>query len=157
MKIDNEPIAAKVRLYYMAIPLIITLATGSVYLIAGIREFIWLIIGVSLLAVVFIIMAVLRFQYVVIFASPEKLTIRFKNLSPFKTANHAIEMKANEFAGYEFTNSLAGIRKNLVVFKSTPGGKAKFPLVSMNLLKPEEIDKLKRSFEILLALKRTQS
>ena len=157
MKIDNEPIAAKVKLIYMAIPLVIVLATGSTYLIAGVREIMWLFIGVGLLILFFIIMALLKLQYVVLFVSPDKIVLRYKSLSPFRTPNNSIEIKSPEFAGYEFASALGGLQKNLIVYKTTPGGKAKFPKVGIGLISIAEKEKIKRAFDLLISLNTAKS
>jgi hypothetical protein len=157
MKIDNEPLAAKVRLLYMGIPLIIVIVTGAFYLVGNSRDFKWLVIGASALLVFFIFMALFSFNYVSLFVGPEKIVMRYKSLSPLRTPNNAIEIKSKEFAGYEINRSLAGIRKNIILYKMTPGGKAKFPKVAINLLSSSEVEKAKQALDLVMTLQKEKS
>lgn len=157
MKIDNEPTAANVRLLYMGLPLIIVIITASLYLVGNSRDFKWAVIGFSCLVAFFSFMAILHFNYIHLFVGPEKIVLRYKTLSPLRTSNNSIEIKSGEFAGYELTNALGGIQKNLTLFKTTPGGKAKFPKVRINLISESDINKIKQAFDLVLALQNKQS
>lgn len=137
---------------YAFIPALIVLVVASFYLIGLTRSLLLAGVGIAALAVYVAVAIVLHNNYVLIFIGPDKVVVRYKALWPIVTENNSIEINTEDFAGYEITKTT--FRTNLVLYKNTVGGKAKYPDVCINLLADEQIDKVKRSFAILETVKR---
>lgn len=151
MKIDNANVASQVRMAYIFIPAFIVLLVASIYLIGLSSSIIWVIIGLGLLLIYVSVVLIYNHHYILIFVGPDIVMIRYKALwPPTRTANNSIEIKPEDFAGYKITEGR--FRTNLVVYKQTPGGKAKYSEVCINLLNKEQIEKLKRSFALLTTI-----
>gem|GEM_PF-1776880 len=152
MKIDNRNTASQVRLLYAVIPAVVALSVTLIYLLEVASGMLPVLIGAGVLLLYVTFAVVMHYNYVMIFVGPDKITIRYKALWPVRTDNNYIEINTIDFAGYEITES--GCRTNLVVYKNTPGGKAKYPEVCINLIGSEDIEKLKRSFALLETIKK---
>lgn len=147
MKIDNGDKASQVRMAYAIVPSFIVLLVASVYLTNLTSNLIWAGVGLAALAIYVAVAVVYHNNYVLIFIGPDKVEVRYKALWPINTENNAIVVKSEDFAGYEIVKTF--FRTNLVIYKNTIGGKAKYPEVCINLLSSDQIEKIKRSFAIL--------
>ncbi len=152
MKIDNGKSASKVRIAYVVVPSIIVLTVGIIYLTLSIGNLKPAAVGVVLLGLYAVFALIFHFNYVIIFVGPDKVMVRYKALFPINTPNNSIEINTADYAGYEIVKKR--FRTNLILYRHTPGGKAKYPEVCINLLSTEQIDKLKRSFAILETIKK---
>lgn len=151
-KIDNSSKASQVRMAYAFIPAFIVLAVFAIYWFE-LTDSLWLAgVGIVALALYVLVAVLLHNNYVLVFIGPDKVIVRYKALWPIRTDNNSIEIPATDFAGYEINKTK--LRTNLILYKNTPGGKAKYPEVCINLLSSEQIDKIKRSFAILETVKR---
>ncbi len=154
MKIENKNTASQVRLLYALIPAIIVLTVAAIYLLNVATGFAPILTGACLLAIYAIFAITMNYHYIMIFIGPDKILVRFKALWPIRTDNNSFEINTTDFAGYEIIKT--PFRNNLVIFKNTPGGKAEYPKVNINLLDNESVEKMKRAFALLETIKKTQ-
>lgn len=152
MKIDNAQKASQVRMAYAFIPAFIVLAVFAIYWFGLTDSLLLAGVGIVALALYVLVAVLLHNNYVLIFIGPDKVIVRYKALWPINTENNSIEIKTEDFAGYDI--SKIRFRTILTVYKNTPGGRAKYPDVCINLLSDEQIEKVKRSFAILETVKR---
>jgi low affinity Fe/Cu permease len=155
MHIDNSKRASKIKLVGMIVPLIVVFAVALTYLLTDVRDLKYVIIAVSVLAVYFTIMALLRLNYVVFYAGPDKIQIRYKTLLPFKSPNNSVQIKASNFHHYEMKNYLGGIIKKMTLFQNTPGGIGKYPSIGVSAMKNVQIEQMKKALDLILSLKKT--
>lgn len=152
MKIDNKNIASQVRLLYAVIPAVVVLSVALIYLLDVASGIIPVIVGGGALVAYVGFAMLMHYNYIMVFVSPEKVIIRYKALWPIRTDNNSIEINAVDFAGYTIQKS--GLQTHLTIFKNTPGGKAEYPKICINLLNNEDVDKMKRSFALLETIKK---
>lgn len=152
MEINNANKASQVRLAYGFVPILVVLSVAVIYWGNFSTNLAWLIGGIVILAIYVAVAVIFGNNFVIIFVGPDKVIVRYKALWPVRTENNSIEIDASDFAGYEITKTR--FRTNLIVFKNTPGGVAKYPNVCINLLDDEQIEKIKRAFAILETIKK---
>lgn len=154
MKIDNKNTASQVRMLYALIPAVIVLTVATIYLLNVATGFAPILVGACLLAIYITFAITMNYHYVMIFIGPDKILVRFKALWPIRTDNNYIEIETTDFAGYEIIKTR--FRNNLIIFRNTPGGKAEYPKVNINLINNEDIEKIKRAFALLETIKKAQ-
>jgi hypothetical protein len=67
-----------------------------------------------------------------------KLVFRFYSLSSLFKRPNSIEIKKNEFHKFQIENKLLGFRQYLLLYQQMPGGIAKYPPISISLLRKSE-------------------
>ena len=122
MKLDNAKRAGIIKLIYMLVPLLMVFSAALVYLYFDVKDLRYMVYAFVGLLLFFLAMSVLKFNYIVFYAGPDKITIRFKALSPFNTPSNSVQIKVDEFKSYEIKSSIFGIKKahknnrNIVAF-----------------------------------------
>jgi uncharacterized membrane protein YdbT with pleckstrin-like domain len=152
MKLDNAKLAKKIRLIYMLIPLLIVAASALAYMYFDIKDLRYMVFAFILLLLFFIIMSIIRYNYIIYYAGPDKITIRYKSLSPLNTPSNSIQIKALELVNYKIKTALFGMRKVLYLYQQTSGGLAKYPGIGLSALKNKDIDIIKKSLDLILAI-----
>lgn len=155
MKIDNKNMASQVRLMYAVVPAVVVLSLVAIYLLDLASNLLPAVLGGCVLAVYVAFALLMQYNYIMIFVAPDKVTVKYKALWPIRTPNNYIEIKAEDFAGYEINKSF--LRTNLTIYKNTVGGKAKYPQICINLISKEDIERLKRSFALLETIQKRDS
>lgn len=74
-----------------------------------------------------------------------KIILRSYQLNMFNTSKNSYEIPKAEFNGYTISTRFRGIRKNLILYRKHQGKTVKYPPVSLSLLTPLELNKLKNS------------
>ncbi|HCY01111.1 MAG TPA: hypothetical protein DG754_13310 [Bacteroidales bacterium] len=72
-----------------------------------------------------------------------KIILRSYQLNMFNTSKNSYEIPKSEFKGYSISSRFMGIRKDLTLFRKHQGKTVKYPPVSISLLSPIELNKLK--------------
>ena len=152
MKLDNAKRAGIIKLIYMLVPLLVVFSAALVYLYFDAKDLRYMVYAFVVLLLFFLIMAVLKFNYIIFYAGPDKITIRFKALSPFNTPSNSVQIKVGEFKSYEIKSSIFGIKKLLFLYQQTPSGLAKYPAIGLSALNGDEIDKITKAFELILTM-----
>lgn len=157
MKLDNKSRAGRIKLFYMLIPFLIVTSAALIYLVGDSKDFIWAVLGGVTLLVFFVLMFVFKFYYIIFYAGPDKVQLKYKSMSPFPSQNSSVQIKSEQFHDYKITHSLLGIKKNIVLFLNTPGGVAAFPKISISALKKEEIDKIAKALDLIKQLNKSKT
>lgn len=105
-----------------------------------------LALAISILYVIYNVISLIKnFNYFSFSEGPEHLMFRFVSMSPFDSKKRAIKIDKNDFAGFEFNESLLGFRKNLVLSIHTKNGVAHYPPISISALSQKHKNNLKQS------------
>lgn len=74
-----------------------------------------------------------------------KIILRSYQLNMFNTSKNSYEIPKSEFKGYSISSRFMGIRKNIILYRKHQGKTVKYPPVSISLLTPLELNKLKNA------------
>jgi hypothetical protein len=157
MNIDNKKRASKIKLVYMAVPLMLVLITGSIYLFGHVRNLGWLFLATALFVAYFFVMAYFKYNYISFYAGPDKIRLRYKSLSPFPGNNNSIQIPIELFHDYQLILALKGYKKGLVLFQKSPGGIARYQMVSLSALSGAEVNQLVKALELAKALAKARN
>lgn len=157
MKLDNARRAGFIKLMYMLIPLLVLVAASIVYLLFEVKDLRYMGLAFVVLVLFFLVMSIFKFNYIVFYAGPDKIQIRFKTLTPFNSPNNSVQIKAENFRNYEIVEKIGGAKKMLFLFQETQSGMAKYPGIGISALKNDEIDKIKKSFDLILTLNKSSN
>jgi hypothetical protein len=152
MELENTKKASKIRTVYMLIPLLAVAFVASTYLFTDVKDLKYILITFIFLVVYFVLMAIPGLYFVSFYAGPDKIRIRYKSLAPFRTSNNSILIKSENFRKYEIKTSLLGLKKTLTLFQETPGGLARFPIVSLTAMRAEDREKISKALDLILAI-----
>ena len=153
MKLDNAKRAGKIRLLFMVIPMVLIVSTAVIYLIGEVRHSGWLIGAGALLFLFFLVLGVFRFNYISFYVGPDKLVLKFKSLSPILSTNQSIQIRAEYFHHYELVRKLGGRKKILYLFQDSAGSVAKYQGVGVTLLNDDELSKLTKALDLVMAIR----
>lgn len=157
MKLDNAKRAGYIKLVYMAVPLVIVVSAALTYLFFDVKDLRYIILGIVLVVLFFLVMSIFKFTYIVFYAGPDKVQIRFKKLSAFNTPNSSVKILAENFRNYEITKSLKGMRTMLYLYQETPSGLAKYPGIGLTALNATDVDKIRKALELILAMNKSKN
>lgn len=153
MKIDNAPRARKIRFVYLIVPILTAFIVTLIYFVFFIESVLYLIFALVGLVAFFTYMGLFQYRYIIFYAEADRLLIGYKRLSPFPSLNNRIEIKTQWFSGYELVETKRGFKK-LILSQSTPNGLAKYNPISLSALTPEQIDKICKAMDLMLAIKK---
>jgi hypothetical protein len=71
-----------------------------------------------------------------------KIIIRYYSLKPLSSDQNSLEIAKPDFHKYEIKNTMGGLRKYLVVYQRTARGIAKYPPISISILKKKDVSQL---------------
>ncbi|MDD2197908.1 MAG: hypothetical protein PHW91_12060 [Bacteroidales bacterium] len=74
-----------------------------------------------------------------------KIILRSYQLNMFNTSKNSYEIPKSQFMGYSTTTRFMGIRKDIILYRKHQGKTVKYPPVSISLLTPPELKKLKNA------------
>ncbi len=145
MFIENKKQAALGRLLFLLIPLLfINIVAVLVFL--GLQSD---VIVLGALTVIFIFClwfaGNLGFNYLYISFENEMLVIKYFSVSPVSGKHKMIEIPLQSLYKYEIETSIYGLRKDLILFRRTPKGIAKYPPVSITLLSDKDLAMLQKA------------
>ena len=156
MKLDNARRAGWIKFIYMLIPLIVLIAASAIYLFWDVKDLRYMAAAFVLLVLFFFSMSVFKFNYIVFYAGPDNIRIRFKKLTPFNSPNSSVQIKVENFKNYEIKTSLFGIRKVMFLYQKTASGLAKYPGIGFSALNSNEIAQIKKAFDLILVLNKSK-
>jgi hypothetical protein len=78
-----------------------------------------------------------------------KLIIRYYSLKPLSSEQNSLELNKTDFQKFEMIDKLWGLQKYLIVYQRTSQGIAKYPPISISILKKTDRDKLVRELSRL--------
>ena len=74
-----------------------------------------------------------------------KLVFRYYSVASLVKKPNTIEIKKNEFSKFQIEKGLLGLRKYLILYQNTPKGVAKYPPISISMLKKAQEKDLSES------------
>lgn len=77
-----------------------------------------------------------------------KLVFRYYSLAPLSKRLHSVEIPKDSFYKFEIVNKLLGLRKYVILYQKTPQGIAKYPRISISLIKSRESKNLEASLSM---------
>lgn len=157
MKLDNAKRAGYIKLIYMAVPLIIVVSAALTYLFFDVKDLRYIIMAIVAVALFFLIMSLFKFTYIVFYAGPDKIQIRFKKLSAFNTPNSSVKILAENLRNYEVVSSFKGMRTILYLYQETPSGLAKYPGIGITALKKDDVEKIRKALELIIAINKSKT
>lgn len=152
MQIDNKDKAGKIKLIYLIFPFVLVIGTALFFLLSEKVDFWYIGFPLVLLVSYFIIMGLFKYNYVSYYAGPDKIRIRYKSLSPFKSPNKSIQIKSSTLHSFEVLRSKKGAAKKLVIYQNSQSGLAKYPSISLTAVDESDVEKISKSLQLILAM-----
>jgi len=126
--------------------ILLILITATVFLIFDLYQESYLgingvecIVLLSSIWILYLIWGIVRdYTYFYYMDQGLKLVFRYYSIASFIRNPNSIEIKKNEFLKFEVEKRLFGLRKYLIIYQKTPKGVAKYPPISISLLKKSE-------------------
>lgn len=142
MFIENKKQAALGRLLFLLIPLLFIIIV-AVLMFLGIQSDIIVLGALTVIFIFFLWFAGnLGLNYLYISFENEMLVIKYFSVSPVSGKHKMIEIPWQSLYKYEIETSIYGLRKDLILFRRTPKGIAKYPPVSITLLSDKDLTML---------------
>ena len=105
-----------------------------------------LAVAISVLYVIYNVISLIKnYNYFSFREDQDYFMFRFVSMSPFDSKKRAIKINKNDFAGFDFKESLLGSRKNLILSIQTKNGVANYPPISISALSQKHKNMLKQS------------
>jgi hypothetical protein len=73
-----------------------------------------------------------------------KIIMRYYSLRPLSNDQNSLEVSKQEFQKFEIKKMLGGFRKYLIIYQRTAKGIAKYPPISISILKKKDVEQLTR-------------
>lgn len=157
MQIDNKEKAVKIKLIYLLFPFIIVIGTALFFLLSVKVNFWYMALSLIILIAYFIFMGQFNYNYVSFYAGYDKIRIRYKSLSPFKSPNKSIRIAANTLHSFEIKKTKKGRAKKLILYQNSPGGLAKYPSVSVSAVSTVDVQKIVKSLQLIIAMNKAKT
>lgn len=162
MTISNQTKAVNLRIQKSIALLVLVIAIGMIYF-ANILSHRTLGYSRNEIAIFIVAIFILFFlyhylrnhNYIYYSDGGDKFILRYFSLRPLEDKKNAIEFNKREFHKYEIKKSLLGLNENVVIYRKTPKGIAKYPPVSITALDKETRSKIFSSFNKLLGSNQT--
>lgn len=134
-----------ITLVAVLIWVLVTIFFGKTFL--GLDRYHWgLVIGV-----VYFVIAIgerfLEYTYILYSDETDKIILRYFSLSFISKNKKSIEIPKSEFTSYTLKDSLWGFKKKLILLRYFKNKEAKYPAVSLTILKKKELEHLKLSLD----------
>lgn len=162
MTISNQKQAVNLRIQKSIALLVLVIAIGMIYFanILPTRTFGYsrneIAIFILVIFTLFFLYHYLRnHNYIYYSDTGNKFILRYFSLRPLEDKKNAIEFNKKEFHKYEIKKSLSGMNENIIIYRKTSKGVAKYPPVSITALDKETRSRILSSFEKLMDSKQT--
>ena len=151
MIIDNKKTVAGVhirrRLFLLLLAVAIVLLIFKDSLL-GIDRIVYIVVLNILYITYYLWGSVKDYNYLYYNDMGSKLIFKYYFLEPLRKAKRTIEIDKNDFYKFRFQKKFIGLRLYLILYQKGQGGIAKYPPISMGLLKKKEIESIKNSLFI---------
>lgn len=145
MIIENKNNAGKVKLFFLLVPFIFTLFVVLSILIDWFEGYSFLIYVGVLFVLVVIFLAKLKLRYVSFDIKKNNIILRYHGLGPITPSYNSIEFPVSQLGKYEITFSMFKLRNELILYRKTNTGVAKYPSVSLSAMGKKEIHKIEQT------------
>ncbi len=161
MIIDNQKQAVNLRIQKSIALLILICAIGLIYFANVLRHGAWgftrdqIAIAIMVLFILYFLFHYLRnHNYIYYSDTGNDLILRYFSLRPLEDKKNSIEFNKREFHKFEIIKTLFGLNENIIIYRKTPKGIAKYPPVSTTALGKSEKEKIYSSFQKLIRANR---
>ena len=96
----------------------------------------------------------IKLYYLQISDEAGKITLKYLTLGPLGGNRKSIEMLHKDFLNYQIDISFYGYKKNLILYRHTPKGTAKYPPVSISSLSKTKLIQLNNILKNLMVKNR---
>ena len=108
----------------------------------GMNKYHWAIIVGAIFVGLGVFEGLLNYCYIYFNDEKDKIVLRYFSLGYFNRVKKAIEFPKNELLSYQVYEYMKGYKKTLVLHRTRNDKDAKYPPVSLSILKKEEQDEL---------------
>lgn len=130
-------------LFLLVLFLVILYTTGLFYEpVMGIERNQFAIAAVVLYIIYYALTYLRDINYFYFNNNSSKIIIRYYSLRPLSSDQNSLEMNKQDFYKYEIKNTMGGLRKYLVIYQRTARGIAKYPPISISILKKKDVNQL---------------
>ena len=150
MKIENKKRASIIRLIYLALPIFFIILISISYFLKSFPNYIYLSIIITLFIAAIILLNHLKLFYIIFSNDEGKLILRYLSLGPFGGSRKSLEFPLKDFVNYQISRKTYGYKKEIILYRQTPKGIAKYPPVSISSLNENEIKKIKKILKQLI-------
>ncbi len=84
------------------------------------------------------------FNYIYFNNNSSKIIIRYYSLKPLSSEQNSLEILKQDFQKFEIKQTWGGLRRYLIIYQRTAKGIAKYPPISISILKKKDVDQLTR-------------
>ncbi|MFO7862493.1 MAG: hypothetical protein R6U85_00695 [Salinivirgaceae bacterium] len=149
MNIENRSNAQRIKLVFFALPFLFVFTVGPLIIFDISSGFEIIVTLAVVIALLYIALNFLDFNYLNISIDKKKLHIKYFGLAPLNKEYKRFQIKAAEVYGYEIKPSFFGLKKMLVVFRKDRGELFKYPPVNINALNKRDTEQLIKGLELL--------
>ena len=150
MKVENKKRASIIRLIYLAIPIFFILLISISCFSRSFPNYVHLSIIIALFFTTIILLNHLKLFYIIFSNEGGKLILRYLTLGPFGGSRKSLEFPLKDFVNYQIIRKTYGYKKEIILYRQTPKGIAKYPPVSISSLNENEIKKIKKILKQLI-------
>ncbi len=152
MIIENKKKSQKIKLIFLSIPLIIAI-TVIVFVLLNIDWGVLVIAPVAAVGVIiYVFMYAMKYSYINAEIDPQKIFIRFYQITPFFTEYKAYRIQPDQLISYSIKSSFMGLVPNLILTVRTKSGKGLYPPISLSALTKEQIAQIEKALTLLIAI-----
>jgi len=90
-----------------------------------------------------------NYNYIYFSDESDRIVLRYFSTALFTKSKNSIEIPKKDFAGYKLNSVFMRYRENIIMFRKTSKGVAKYPAVSITALNNEERDAMLSSLNTL--------
>ena len=77
-----------------------------------------------------------------------KLIFKYYSLAPLSKRQHSVEIDKSSLYNFQLEKKWFGLRTYLILYQQMAGGIAKYPPISLGLLKNKDVDNLRTSLQL---------
>ena len=157
MVINNQKQAVSLKIQKTLALLILVIAIGLIYftnILAhgafgfNMDQIAGFIVGLFILYFLYHILR--KHNYIYYSDTGNKFILRYFSLRPVADKKKSIEFNKKELHKFELRRSLLGFNENIIIYRQTPKGVAKYPPVSLTALNKADKEKMMASLQRLI-------
>lgn len=147
-KVISIQIRRMVTLLVFAVLIIVVILTGNRQnSFFGLNKYHWSIVISALYLISIAAESFLQFNYIYFSDEKNKLVIRYFSLGYFNRMKKSIEFPTEELLSYQIYEYMNGYKKQIVLHRVKNQKEAKYPPVSISILKKEEYSALRKALD----------
>ncbi|HEX3007601.1 MAG TPA: hypothetical protein VHO90_08300 [Bacteroidales bacterium] len=102
-------------------------------------------VAATIIYIIYYLISFLRdINYFYFNNNSSKIIMRYYSLRPLSSDQNSLEVNKEEYYKYEIKKTFGGFRKYLIIYQRTAKGIAKYPPISISILKKKDVEQLTR-------------